>query len=264
MRYCIVILWTIVSTLSFAQGISVSPSRVFFKGEPGQTITQSITFTNQSAAPFRFVSRIQDWDRDSIGTKVYYSQGQLPGSNAGWLSLSDPTIDVPAGETRQVNLTMRIPENDNASRLSNSMLFFTQVKEQNQANLSGLGINVLLEIGVQVYHVPSGLRAGDLEFLAFEDRGTIRKNNTARRQMAIKVKNTGAINKDAYVRLELTHTETGDEIPIKAIPIAMLPDAEQWISFELPADLKGNFLAVAILDAGSQYDLKIAEKEIDY
>ncbi len=83
--------------------------------------------------------------------------------------------------------------------------------------------------------------------------------------MDIHVKNTGQINKDAYVRFELTNTETGEEIPIKAVAIAMLPSSDQWVQIDLPEKLAaGRYLAVAILDAGSQYDLKIAEKEITY
>ncbi|MNM80136.1 hypothetical protein D3C81_920870 [compost metagenome] len=50
-----------------------------------------------------------------------------------------------------------------------------------------------------------------------------------------------------------------------AVAIAMLPDSEQWVRVDLPHKLApGRYLAVAILDAGSQYDLKIAEKEITY
>jgi hypothetical protein len=83
--------------------------------------------------------------------------------------------------------------------------------------------------------------------------------------MDVHVKNTGQINKDAYVRFELTNTETGEEIPIKAVAIAMLPSSDQWVQIDLPEKLAaGHYLAVAILDAGSQYDLKIAEKEITY
>jgi hypothetical protein len=37
------------------------------------------------------------------------------------------------------------------------------------------------------------------------------------------------------------------------------------VQIDLPEKLAaGHYLAVAILDAGSQYDLKIAEKEITY
>lgn len=117
---------------------------------------------------------------------------------------------------------------------------------------------------MQVYHVPDGLLPGTLEFLAFEDRGIKKKDTALVRAMSIKVKNNGQLNKDAYVRFELTNIETGEEIIIKPIAIAMLPYAVQSIHLELPGNLKGRFLAVSILDAGSQYSLKVAEKEITY
>ena len=264
MRYCIFILFSILSTLTFAQGISVSPSRIFFTGEPGQTVTRSITFTNPSSNAMSFVSRIQDWDRDSTGVKMYYPTETLSQSNSAWLRLSSPTVIVPAGASQTVNLSMQIPSETQKTQLTHSMLFFTQVKEQQPAQNAGFGINVLLEVGIQVYHVPTELQRGDLEFLAFEDRGMAQNKTGSVRKMAVKIKNTGEINKDAYVRFELTDTQSGEEIPIKAIPIAMLPGAQQWVTVDLPGDLNGHFLVVAMLDAGTEYDLKIAEKEIDY
>lgn len=252
-------------TLCHAQGISVSPSRIFFKGEPGQAVTQTITLNNSTNADFNFVANLKDWDRDSLGNKRYYSANQRKQSNASWLALSENSLDLSPGETKRVNLTMTIPPAGQTTQLTNSMLFFTQVKEQKKDLQNGLNVNVLLELGIQVYHTPNGLAAGNLEFLAFEDKGILAESAGAKvRQMFVKIKNTGQINKDGYLRFELTNIETGEEIPVKAIAIAILPEAEQWIKVNLPTELTGHYLAVAILDAGSQYDLKIAEKEITY
>lgn len=265
MNYFLTILIICVwNTLCLAQGISVSPSRIFFKGDPGQTVSQVITLSNSSKIPFHFVTTIKDWDRDSLGNKRYFSAGQQGQSNASWLSLNENTVHLAPGETRQVNLSMSIPNDSKAQKLTNSMLFFTQVKEQQTVLHPGVNMNVLLEVGIQVYHTPAGLQAGELEFLAFEDKGIQSRANSKTRRMRVKIKNTGQINKDAYLRFELTNTETGAEVPVKAIAIALLPAAEQWVEVDLPAELKGPYLAVALLDAGSQYDLKIAEKEITY
>lgn len=266
MRYYLAVLIVYIwNTLAYGQGISVTPSRIFITGEAGQTISQAIAFSNTSTNEFYFVASIKDWDRDSLGSKRYYPAGYKLGSNASWLTLSDNTVHLTPGETKSVNLSMTVPQKA-SGQLTNSMLFFTQVKEQKKDLAQGLNVNVLLEVGIQIYHTPTGLKAGDLEFLAFEDRGIIKNaNEIAVRRMEVKVKNTGQVNKDAYVRFELTNTQTGEEIPIKAIAIAMLPEAEQWVQVDLPEKLSpAPYLAVAILDAGSQYDLKIAEKEIKY
>lgn len=248
----------------FAQGISVSPSRLFFKGQPGETVTQVITFSNTSKSELNFISSIKDWDRDSAGLKRYYPSGQLSSSNAKWLGLSSSSVSLAPGETREISLNMKIPNDSASAHLSNSMLFFTQVKAQrSNARTANMGVDILFEMGIQVYHVPEGLSPGDLEFLAFENRNQDSATDTVRK-MAVKIKNTGSINKDAYVRFELTNTSSGEEIQMKPIAIAMLPKAEQWVNLNLPAKLKGKYLVVAILDAGSQYDLKVAEKEITY
>jgi len=260
---CIFILSTIWGGEAVGQGLSVAPSRIFFKGKPGQTVTESITFTNNSDKPFTFTSVIKDWERDSLGTKVYHPVGKLKESNGNWLSLSESTIILQPGQTKQVALNMQITKD--ATALTHSMVFFTQANEQKKIDTKvKIGLNVLLEVGVQVYHVPDGLLPGTLEFLAFEDRGIMKKDTALVRTMNIKVKNNGQLNKDAYVRFELTNIETGEEITIKPIAIAMLPYAVQSIHLELPGNLKGRFLAVSILDAGSQYSLKVAEKEITY
>ncbi|RZM09029.1 MAG: hypothetical protein EOO88_49385 [Pedobacter sp.] len=245
------------------QGLSVAPSRIFFKGKPGQTVTESITFTNNSNKTLTFTSAIKDWERDSLGTKVYYPASKLKESNGNWLSLSESTIVLAPGQTKQVALNMQIPTN--AIAMSQSMVFFTQANEQRKVDAQvKIGLNVLLEVGVQVYHVPDGLLPGTLEFLAFDDRGIKKKDTASVRAMRVKVKNNGQLNKDAYVRFELTNIETGEEITIKPIAIAMLPNAVQSIQLELPGNLKGRYLVVSILDAGSQYSLKVAEKEIIY
>ncbi len=256
----------ICNTLVHGQGISISPSRIFFTGEAGQTVSQAITFSNTSTGALSFVANLKDWDRDSLGSKRYYATGANTGSNSSWLTLSENAVQLAPGETKVVNLSMTIPDHPATKQQRHSMLFFTQVKEQKAAQTNGFHMNVLIEVGIQVYYTPTGLKPGDLEFLAFEDKGaaTVQEGKVVRR-MEVKVKNTGQINKDAYVRFELTNTETGEEIPIDAVAIAMLPDAEQWVRVDLPGKLApGRYLAVAILDAGSQYDLKIAEKEITY
>lgn len=265
MKFYLTLVFLYLNTLTYAQGISVSPSRIFFKGEAGQTVSQTISFSNTSTSEFYFVANIKDWDRDSVGVKKYYPIGQRKQSNASWLLLSENAVRLAPGETKNVNLNMTIPHDGTSLVLTNSMLFFTQVKEQKGELQKGVNMNVLLEMGIQIYHVPTGLSTGDLEFLAFEDKGLITpEGGNSVRKMLVKVKNTGQINKDAYVRFELTNIETGEEVPVKSIAIAMLPEAEQWIQLDLPATLKGRYLAVAILDAGTQYDLKIAEKEITY
>lgn len=267
MRLTILSILSLVSALltnAMGQGFSVSPSRLVFGGNAGETVSQSITFSNNSATTLSFINRIQDWERDSLGNKIYYDSNTRPQSNAKWISLSSNSVEIKPGETKQVIVSLNIPQD--AKTLTHSMIFFTQVKQQQaeQAKGTSLGINILMEVGVQVYYAPKGLNAGEFEFLAFDDHGIVDQNGVKMRTLALKIHNKGSINKDATVKFELTNKETGEEIKLAPQIIAMLPDVTQWVMMKLPANLKGKFLAVALLDAGSTYDLKVAEKEITY
>lgn len=248
---------------SQAQGFSISPARIFLTGSAGETLSTTITISNSSGRKLSFNTRLQDWDRDSTGTKIYYPPGTRPNSNAEWVSLTTSNITILPGETIQAALTMHVPAAIKTQ--SNSMLFFTQVAPQEKDNDPDkhIGINVLMEVGVQLYHTPPALNNGELEFLDFKDLG-INPANPKIRRVALEIHNTGAINKDANLRMELTHKQTGEEIKIPSVSLAMLPQATQWLYVELPSNLKGNYLAVALLDAGKSYDLKVAEKEINY
>ena len=269
MRLLILLLTTLclvpaLSHTAMAQGISVSPTRLFFTGNPGETVSQTVTFSNTSGQVLSFNNRIKDWRRDSVGTKIYFDDRNNSTSNAAWLSLTSKSIEIKPGEEKKIIVSINIPAN--ASKLAHSMLFFTQTIPQQPSKQNGisLGVRVLVEMGVQVYYAPAGLKTGDLEYLAFEDRGSFTEGQKTSRRLALKIHNTGAINKDAFVRFELTNKETGEETKLETKTLAMLPDATQWVMLDLPANLKGNYLVVALLDAGSIYDLKVAEKEITY
>lgn len=250
---------------ALGQGISLSPTRLFFTGKPGETVSQTISFSNTSDKALTFTTRIQDFERDSLGIKHYFADDNRENSNVKWLSLSSGNIIIQPGEKKVVTVTMNIPTQ--VSQQTHSMVFFTQAAEQAPQKSSGvaLGMVILLEMGIQVYYTPPGLPAGELEFISFADLGNQADvENKKSRRLAIKIHNTGAINKDAAIRFELTNKDTGEEIKIKPENIAMLPGATQAVILNLPADLKGKFLVVALLDAGESYDLKVAEKEITY
>src|SRR5690606_11156184 len=130
-------------------------------------VSQRITFTNISSQDFDFVAGMKDWNRDSLGRKEYFQPGSLAESNASWLQLSQNAVELKAGETKAINLSVTIP-NDSAQKLqTRSMIFFTQVKKAEENTKPGLNVNVLLEIGIQVYHTPPALTAGELEFVSF-------------------------------------------------------------------------------------------------
>jgi len=257
LRFLLTLLGCAYGTWAVAQQVSFSPTRIFFKGNPGETVSEAITIANTSDQPYEFVVSLADWQRDSLGKKIYAPMNTLAHSNAKHIQLSATSLRVEPGKQHTFVVSMRIPETAmEQSNASNSMLFFTQTNAQasNAKNNAGIGVKVSMELGVQLFYTPYQAEPGDLNFLSFI---------TKEKQLAIKYENTGDINKDGFVRFELTNKQTGEERKLQPIPIAIMPHNHQWVYGMLPTDLaSGDYLAVAILDAGSNANLKVAEKNI--
>ncbi|QNK64684.1 hypothetical protein H7F33_09490 [Pedobacter sp. PAMC26386] len=255
----------VFSIRSNAQAISFSPTRLFFKGNPGETLTETITISNSGKDPYEFITSIQDWKRDSLGNKVYFPMGTLVNSNGRNISLSSTNLKLNPGEKKSFTVSMLIPKTQKENPISsNSMLFFTQTNARfpQTQEKTGFGIRISLELGIQLFYIPNEGKSGVMNFLAF-DAGVITVKGRNLQRLAVKFENTGEISKDGYVRFELTNKQTGEELKIKPIPIAIMPKDSQWVYYtmdnELPA---GEYLGVAILDAGENYNLKVAERDI--
>lgn len=248
---------------TFAQAISFSPSRIFFKGSPGETISETITLSNSSKQSYEFVQTLKDWKRDSLGGKIYFPMGTLPNSNANNISLSETNFSLRPGEQKSFLVYIKIPAAGQTVS-TNSMLFFTQTNPR-EATVEGklaIGIKVSLELGVQLFYTPDNAKPGEMDFVAFEyeDKKTDSPKNN---RLGVKFANTGDFNRDGFIRFELTNKQTGEEIKLKPISIAIMPHSTQWTYCQLNETLpEGEYLAVAILDTGENNNLKVAEKEI--
>ena len=89
-------------------GLSVSPAVVTLAGKPGQSTTQTLTFTNGTSQPFSFEMAAQDAVvRD--GKRVYVEAGTLPGSIAATAVYSQKVFTVPSHQNVKVDVTVTIP-----------------------------------------------------------------------------------------------------------------------------------------------------------
>jgi len=118
-----------------------------------------------------------------------------------------------------------------------------------------------MEFGIQLFYTPQAAQRGTLRFLAFNYVPRHIKDSAAHR-LVVKYQNTGQVHKDGFIRFELTNKQTGEEIKPQPVPIAIMPGDDQVIHYPLPKLAAGDYLAVAILDAGAENELKVAEKNI--
>lgn len=259
--YTCCLLFLFYHTVS-AQGVSISPSRVFFEGTPGEVVKKKLLLANSGEKETFFQIHTKDWYRDTLGNKVFENAGTLSRSNAIWLDWEDPTISIKPKESKEVTLTMRIPAETPPDSLSNSMLFFTQfIPQDDSTTMDGkMGIRVLFEFGIHVYRKPLNGGEPDLLFTAFQEDVRTQNGISNARKVGIKVKNEGKGVCDARIALELTEKSSGEEYIQEPIGISLMPGEEQWVYFSVSPDIVGDFLGVAIAKMIGTTRTRVAEK----
>ncbi len=90
------------SSSLLAQSISMSPTRLFFTGKPGEKVTRTVTLQNSSDKDYVFNLNYKDWFREEDGNKVYLEAGSSKTSNASWMSTLENTVTVPAKVQRRL------------------------------------------------------------------------------------------------------------------------------------------------------------------
>ncbi|HLU92617.1 MAG TPA: hypothetical protein VKZ54_00770 [Membranihabitans sp.] len=245
-----------------SQGLSMSPTRLFFSGNPGETITQTVRLGNSSDKEYNLSVSYKDWERDHNGNKIYTEPGTREKSNASWVSTDQNTIRVPANGQKEVQVTMQIPEYASVSTETNSMMFFTQLPQQSDrtSTSTGIGIVTLFEFGLHVYYTPPANTLKSLEITNIEEV----QGEDQNRKVAITIFNDGNTFADATVEFELTNTDSGEEIKLKPQTISMFPEAEQVVQFSIPQNISGDFLGVTIIKMSGTNDLRVGEKNFKF
>jgi hypothetical protein len=87
--------------------LSLSPAVVMLRGDHGQSTRQTFTLTNGTSRPFSFDLVASDVVvRD--GKRVMVLAGSMAGSIAGTAVFSQSHVDVPAGQSAAVNVTLTL------------------------------------------------------------------------------------------------------------------------------------------------------------
>lgn len=253
----------VLAASGLAQGVSMSPTRLFFTGNPGEVVSQNVTMYNSSDNDYVFNINFKDWNREEDGTKVYFEPGTIGHSNSNWVSTLETNINLPAKSTEEVLITMRIPEGASTVELTNSMLFFTQIgKQTDELKLDkGIGIIAIFEFGLHIYYTPPSNKTNSLDIMSI---GTTSNEDTEFEEVLIRVLNDGNIVNDASVEFELTNTVSGEEVKLNPINISMMPDTYQTVVHKLSKDLKGEYLGVVIIKMAGTNDLRVGEKTFKF
>jgi P pilus assembly chaperone PapD len=256
------ILFLSVSQTLFSQvGISVSPPRVYYTLNPGETGSQKVLISNVSKEhPLNLSLTFGDWKYDTYGSNVMFPPDSLDNSCAGWLSLPGGTyITLEPGENREIDLTMAVPaESGHKANVQTAMLFVTQMNPVDGVDAQGAAIRINVRQGIKIYrksHAPEVKRV-EIENLAYE-----KETNS----LVLTFTNAGNIWINGRVNASLFNQTTGKESNIEAIDFYTMPGDRRIMNIPLQQTLeKGKYTATVMLDYGDETTIEAAELQFTY
>ncbi|RYZ51281.1 MAG: hypothetical protein EOP49_12090 [Sphingobacteriales bacterium] len=256
----IIILFSSIST-SFAQpNLGAYPTILDFRLPQGQSQTQAVHLTNNSADKIQLRAYLNDWVRDSTGGHQYYRADTLPQSCSRFVTLDKNFVELLPGQSTDLTVTLAVPDSAAASMMRWSMLFIETVEEQNKVKDAGTqaAVRNVLRIGVHIYQTPPAITSKEIKI--FDLLPVAGTNNVYK----VLCQNTGQTMIDCKSYIELNSLTDGNKIKLDPIEFPMFPLQRRYVMFELPPSVpKGKYSALAVLDGGEDIALEAVEGMIE-
>jgi len=251
-----------VSQALFAQvGLSVSPPRVYYTLNPGETGSQKVLINNVSKEhPLNLSLTFGDWKYDTYGNNLMFPPDSLDNSCAGWLSLPGGTyLTLEPGESREIDLTMTVPVGtDSDANVQTAMLFVTQMNPVDGVDAQGAAIRISVRQGIKIYR-----KSRDPEVKKVEIENLAYDNET--NSLVLTFSNAGNIWINGSVNASLFNQTTGKESNIEAIDFYTMPGDRRIMHIPFQHTLeKGKYTATVMLDYGDDTTIEAAELQFTY
>lgn len=252
----------LMSFIVLGQDFEVSPAKIFFTLEPGESGTKQLTITNHSATPETFSISMGDFVRDSLGRKKYSPANSSDKSATSMMTLNPSTLTINPNETRTIKVSMDVPSNEYGSKWA--ILFVKGIQEKGAAagekKLSS-GLMVKTQIAIHVYQSPPSNN---------KYKAIIRNLHegpkdvaTGARVLFATIENVGDKFLDCKINLRISNMDDASEIKLKPVKIPVLPGGIRRVELKLPTNLSpGTYSVAAIMDYGNRSNLEGVMTEV--
>lgn len=238
-----------------AQDFEVSPLKLFFNAEPGESQTKLVHVKNHNNKRETFILNINDLSIDSKGKLSYVEAGSLKNSIADWIVISPTFFELDPNEEKDISITIQQPADDNGSKWGVVMVRTAQ--EQTSFTVDkgiSAGINISAKIAVDIYQTPSNNKAYKA---TISNMMEITGESDTLRTFNALINNLSDIITSCNVFLIATDVETAEEFPFPEQEFTMYPKSSRKLELYMPNTLpKGTYSLAAILDYGSKTNLE--------
>jgi len=231
--------------LDFAQAIGGSPLTLELKGKPGETVSSSVSITNESKQESEAKVYLGDWDRDIKGENRFFPPATVDHSCAGWIEFSPNSLVLKPGDQLPVKIAVKIPQK--AAGTYWAILFAEQKPRKGERTVA---IYSTMRVGVKVYLTIVGTEenAGQITNLAVNPPAKEKP-----RTVQVEYLNSGNLSQQCTGKVELRN-ENGETIKkLEIEKFYVLPGAKRILEIPLKDALApGNYTALAVVDYGAE------------
>ena len=248
----------------YNKGVTVSPSNVKFHVDLGKTERKTIKITNYTGKRQKFKINYNDFDINNAGKSTFLESGQSEYSLSKYINISPTFVEIEAGSSADVILTLDIPSDPEARKAAWGVLLIEQQEEKkvlDPGNTSGktvaFGITPTYAFGVWLYQNPPHVDNMKVDITDFSYERQLEN-----KLLFLNVENTGDGISFCNAYVELTNTDNGDHNIVGGKRYTILPGYKRACVIDLANDLpKGNYSAVGMIDYNSVSELVDVELE---
>jgi len=239
----------------FGQDFEVSPLKLYFNADPGESQTRYIKVKNHESKVETFILSVSDYNIDSKGKGSYVDAGSLKNSIADWLSIAPSFFELNPNEEKEIAITLQQPADNIASKWG--IIFIRTAQEQTAYSADqGLaaGMTVSGRIAIHVYQTP-GINKSFKATISNLNELTVKTDTI--RTFSVLVNNLEDRITPCKVYLIATDIETAEETMFDADEFVMFPKSSRKLELYMERILpKGTYSLAAILDYGSSSNLE--------
>ncbi len=241
--------------VSFAQDFEVSPLKLFFNADPGESQTKYIKVKNHQSTVETFILSLSDYNVDSKGKSSYVEAGSLKQSIADWMSIAPSFFELNPNEEKEIAITLQQPVDNIGSKWG--VIFVRTAQEQTSYSADkGLsaGMSVSGRIAINVYQTPGGNTSYKV---TINNLSEISTEADTIKSFSVLINNLEDIITPCKIYLIATEIYTAEETNFEPYEFTMFPKSSRKVILYMPGTLpKGTYSLAAILDYGSRTNLE--------
>jgi hypothetical protein len=236
-RFCLLTLLLIVSA-AYAADIGLTPPRLELVGRPGSTVTHTFLLLTDAASEQQITSALSDWTLDPIGSLAFVPVGSVTESASAWLELDATDFILEAQSSREMRLSVSIPNDPDLNGTYHGMVFFSIVPPASETE--GVGVVTTTQVGLTVYVTVAGTEQNSAELADFYQQDE--------QNLAVAVVNTGNTVMRLSGALELRDESGQVSYRLDVPDVPVLRESERELTFRLPDGIEpGFYVALALI-----------------